>query len=286
MQKKMKIALACFLGAAIGTMIAWELNPWLCWVGLIAGALMGYLAYDWREVLAKLPVAYRTARGWIPGETAKMRFWYSVMVLFCAASGFALAFPMTKLRNELPVVNNVFTMTVIMCMFAFLIAVFTNMRADTVHQHDPEEHEESETARLAAFYALPPVTAYCLLKALLWLGWRGICALPRAKRAVQTAGGRFFRFLGRFFWKLFLILMSEERLVCLFGGALGTLTGIFAGMAMKSGGSLPYGLSHHGAGLLLSLGCGVVGAGLGLLFHYVVAVRILAPRGYVRIKAS
>lgn len=57
-----KVMLAVFAGAFIGAMVALQFTANFWWIGLLAGGLAGYLAYDPAEVIRNIPTAWRTAR--------------------------------------------------------------------------------------------------------------------------------------------------------------------------------------------------------------------------------
>lgn len=60
MQKRVKwwkIAMACFIGGAVCTVIGLSVDPGLAWLGTLAGFLAGYVAYEFREVLNAIPEA-------------------------------------------------------------------------------------------------------------------------------------------------------------------------------------------------------------------------------------
>ena len=50
MSESLKIGIACFIGGALCTAISLAASPGYWWLGLIAGLVAGYLAYDVREV--------------------------------------------------------------------------------------------------------------------------------------------------------------------------------------------------------------------------------------------
>ena len=56
-----KIFGACALGAAAGTAVALEMAPYLWWVGMLVGALVGYVSFEFRSVLRAAGAAWRTA---------------------------------------------------------------------------------------------------------------------------------------------------------------------------------------------------------------------------------
>jgi hypothetical protein len=45
-----KIALACFLGASIGALVALQLGHHLWWLGMLVGGCIGYISYNFREI--------------------------------------------------------------------------------------------------------------------------------------------------------------------------------------------------------------------------------------------
>jgi len=62
MTETMKIARACFIGGALCSGVALLVAPALLWLGMIAGAAGGYVAYEFRAMLQAIPRAFRTAR--------------------------------------------------------------------------------------------------------------------------------------------------------------------------------------------------------------------------------
>ena len=58
MRDTIKIGIACFTGAFIGTAAAVILAlEW--WMGLVAGAAAGYIAYEFRSILQAIPKAWK-----------------------------------------------------------------------------------------------------------------------------------------------------------------------------------------------------------------------------------
>ncbi|MEK7089596.1 MAG: hypothetical protein AAB920_02140, partial [Patescibacteria group bacterium] len=53
-----KIALACFVGGALCATVALLVAPLYWWLGLIVGFAGGYVAYEFREVLKAIPIAW------------------------------------------------------------------------------------------------------------------------------------------------------------------------------------------------------------------------------------
>ena len=65
MNPVLKVFMVCMSGAAIGTFIAITINPIFWWIGPLIGALIGYLVYDFRQVLRAVQMAGRET--WVFG---------------------------------------------------------------------------------------------------------------------------------------------------------------------------------------------------------------------------
>lgn len=78
-----KIAGACFVGGALCVAVALAVVPVYWWLGLFAGFIGGYFAYDFRKVFAAIPKAWRTARRFAARDRgvlfARQREWFSTL---------------------------------------------------------------------------------------------------------------------------------------------------------------------------------------------------------------
>ena len=62
---------AIVIGFLTGVALATKLGGWAAWVfGPLSGGLVGYLAYEFKAVLAAIPEAYREVTSWQPNWTA------------------------------------------------------------------------------------------------------------------------------------------------------------------------------------------------------------------------
>lgn len=57
-----KVFVASALGAFIGSLVGLQLMPMFWWVGMLAGGLVGYVAFDAKAVMRSVAVAYRQTR--------------------------------------------------------------------------------------------------------------------------------------------------------------------------------------------------------------------------------
>src|SRR5260370_383311 len=62
MNKTLRIALACFLGATLGAVLALHFNRYFWWLGILIGGLTGYLSYEFKSVLGACTDSWRKAR--------------------------------------------------------------------------------------------------------------------------------------------------------------------------------------------------------------------------------
>ena len=77
MNTEKRIALACFLGATIGGLLALHLNRYLWWVGILIGGGVGYLSYCFKEVVAAVSTAWETViRHEYRSDIDRLRTWY------------------------------------------------------------------------------------------------------------------------------------------------------------------------------------------------------------------
>jgi len=79
-----KVFVACALGAFIGALAALELNSYFWWLGLIVGGLVGYLTYEFKEVIEAVRQAWKAVVSWrISFDTIKKilrQFRYNILI--------------------------------------------------------------------------------------------------------------------------------------------------------------------------------------------------------------
>ena len=60
------IFIACFFGALVGTVLALQLGGYLWWLALPVGAVVGYVAYEFKKVVRAVGYAWRVTVSWRP----------------------------------------------------------------------------------------------------------------------------------------------------------------------------------------------------------------------------
>ncbi len=232
-----KVGLACALGAIIGLFIALEIG-WFWPIGLIIGCATAYFTYEWQVVVGAFSCAYHTTRGWRPKNSPRAMVtlfgWFlatlALMAIWLIMLSYAVGKPPT-LSWPLSIWSYIF-----LCSGFFLLLSVALQK----------QIEQSTLVYKEMCFALfPPLTAYYLLRGLIWFG------------------PRFVRWLARFLPTFFFLIHSEGRLLCLFGAAIGFFYGYLAGSILAGG---------------------VVGGLFGLIYHAIVVERLLKPRGLIPAK--
>lgn len=80
METRERIFIACALGAGIGTLIALQINGFFWWIGAVIGSMIGFLSYQYKEIVSCAVAAWREVSGWKPDKDAWKICWLSVVV--------------------------------------------------------------------------------------------------------------------------------------------------------------------------------------------------------------
>ena len=302
--KTTKIAVACFIGGIICSAIALVATPAYWWLGLIAGLAAGYIAHEFREVLKAIPVALTaTAKSFRVGGSSvwngsvetitDIRRWLSrAHPIFCPAAIIAVSLctwfiychhlDITKSADSklgagllLAFIFTMFSGQIILLTMGILVTIAqigarsSNEYCDwwpilSPNQTGSDEH----TKRLEADgFQKEQLNYRNLIRWLLkgsikivlfftWTIWKYlIVALFKA-----------LYFLGVFAWQLFILIHSNERLLCAIDGTLGG--------AMSYIWLAPTATSIT-AKIVLVLFGGFLGAAFGVLNWEIVSKRIL-----------
>lgn len=261
-----KVGLAAAFGAGVGALVAHSLSPWLWWLGLFAGALVGYLSYEWKAVVRAMPQAYRAATSWRPPEGAFSAYGWSVALLsFVMAWILGLMFLMGTHAERLSLLKipespdqlAVMSMTILLMSSTCLVPV--NAASEFL--------DTSRKLRVACTYVFPPLLAFHLLRLVFQIIKFAVLNIPAMVRAIGRALVDFGRFCARFGWQIFVRIHSEQRLICAADACLGAAVGHILGRG-------------HGYALATTIGASA-GYVLGFVNYAVVTERWLRPKGYI-----
>ncbi len=259
MEKTWKIFLVCCAGAGIGSLVALELNHNFWWVGLIVGALVGYLSYQWREVIAAIPAAYRAARKIKINQGIGLYLLIQITAISWLLI-IRLGFDQLSSAEKLPDYTLMFAMCAGIAWMTLMLCCLTH---PLELLGDYLSGISTALARMRKIAALVfPPTAVLLL--IVFFARSIIFFVKNFKMIAKEVGYVFvaiYVFFSTFLWEFFVLVHSQERVICALDSALGAAIGYFAGSAIIGA---------------------VAGGILGVVNYTVVTKLWLEPNGYIK----
>lgn len=229
MQAEKRIAVACFIGATLGALIAFQFNQYPWWLGILIGGLIGYLSYEFKTFIRALKRAWTEVSEKQSGEIGR------------------------GIIRELKAISRVaaFIMQILLLGFSWTVILwFLVLLPGT---------ERSEMMLLVlTCLSLSAFTGIAVILSLLFLGPRdkysipplqfGIYALktanpitvlcywiPRGALWILQQTPLIAVFTGRVAKRTFIMVHSELRLLCLTDAMLGAFIGYWCGNVLIGG---------------------------------------------------
>lgn len=263
MNTEKRIAVACFIGAILGTIIALELNKYFWWLGILIGGIVGYVSYEFKSVAH----AFRKAR-----SVTRQEYQFFLSGMWGAFQGVMIAVSQVFLTLFLVLLNGFFwsalfflfvdwvadenillespsfviPVTFIMSSFIGTILATDSSLSLFAWEHAARTFKSTNPLTVACWWI--PVGVHHVAKRLPWF----VCLLWMIISDTSM-----------FTWKVtkrtFVLVHSEIRLLCMTDAMFGALVGYGCGNALIGG---------------------LVGAVCGVLNYKLVSVRWLklAPR--------
>ncbi len=288
-----KLAVALFIGTAIGLIVALFASPAFWWLGLLAGFAGGYLSVEFRDVLGAIPLAFRAVTGdRYKRALTHAKDWFARPHPFFYPA-LVLAIPISILGVDMGAVLQYlsegktlwaaggfllwwFLFVGLVLVISFVILLLADLGVKSEHSYWSEIYILGSDATYgpgdqkelqAKGYRPQPITYGNLPR---WI-IRGLGVVVWSVTVAVTANVvnlmvDFLRFSGRFTWKMVKLIHSEKRLLC------GTDSAIAVGVS--------YILFAAGATTLveqvvLVLFGGLLGAALGVANFELVSKRLL-----------
>ena len=241
MKKSLKIFLACFLGAGIGTLTALQINGYFWWLGLLVGGFVGYLSYEFKTVIRTIPRAWRVAVEWKPNKKWWHNFGKNLLMVGTPLSNIVVFFSVIAV---LPTCMTLSIIEITTCIVFTLVlsALMTNDREMSAECKEEVKKFCKYNPAYIYLRLLPKYVVLCLI----WLV-KGMLRLPGFiwKTIVILAS---------FLKTLFILIHSEIRLLCGIDAAIGAAIEYFAGSVIIGA---------------------LVGGVFGLLNYEIISVRVL-----------
>ena len=207
-----KIFVASGFGAWIGTLVALSTNQMFWWIGTIIGAVIGYLTYEFKEVLRAIKIAWKTTIRIRPDWKSwklliKHFFWLYIFTLNLVPIGLAIAVLSEEKFNKVPAILS------LMCQACLGVTVFVFFLSVSEMK---TRSKDIVIENIKMFRSLTPFHVYLIYipKIFYFLYRKGIPASVA------------------FIKKVIVLIHSDIRLLCGFNAAIGTGIGYFAGSAI------------------------------------------------------
>lgn len=210
-----KVLAACALGAGIGSIVALSVHPYIWWLGMIAGGLVGYLAYEIKEVVRAMPTAWQRVTSPENRKKALGLTLFLAVPVSLSSSVFVISlimhiyFPFgDSFMQSWGVVAGIIAGVCTL----FFAAVFADSYWDSLYWplRESDVNDLTKLAKILSPVGIPLFSLYVLFLAV---------------KNTPT----FVRFAAPFIKELFLLIHSEIRLLCGVDAALGAAAGYFLG---------------------------------------------------------
>ena len=222
-----KIAGACFIGAFIGSLVALQLHHLWC-IGLLIGAIVGYVVYEFKEIPATAKYVWNR----MPEKKLmyeQMKDGLAILLILVSFAGVmaALVIAMSSVLNTFCLCFE------IRCLFPhpywFYIGGTSYMAIIAIMVHViGRGGDDTKMQCFVLIVFAPAILPIVMISAIIGATCYGIYRLIHSSPTIA-----------RVFWKLcyktFRIVHSDMRLLCMTDAAIGTLIGFWSGNALIGG---------------------------------------------------
>lgn len=217
MNKTLRIALACFLGAILGATLAIQYGQYFWWVGIIIGSLTGYLSYEFKTVLHACAeswekISNQFAQLELPSKESVKRFFLKLGIAFAISIGLIVFVTLVGLTWSLPSVEMVggkFESLGQLCLVSFVIGFVSLIIGGNIAETKKlDEISEGPYWKFTCLQTNSFAFLWMVLMALIWF--------------VQITPDRI---VSKFVKNIFLLIHSDIRLLCMTDATLGALIG-------------------------------------------------------------
>jgi hypothetical protein len=263
--KGLKVFFACFFGAGIGSLIALQSSGsgWMVVLGLLAGGLGGYLAYEYQEMWSAVKRAYVLTIAWRPNPSKLKKLGIDMAFVFAVAVPYMFLFFYILGAAELPKLGiGAYTVAILKLMTTILsILSVVGGGVEIMKLSEGEENNtlEKDGERVKGWirkYNVAKVASVVMKAAIMspvviWLLLREIF---EDRKMIALGAERMLKNVAMFFWRAFKFMHSDIRLLC----GIDALIGSYAG----------YVLGNAFVGAL-------IGGAWGAFNYYVVSIKLL-----------
>lgn len=265
---KFNQAVACFVGGVVCALVALMVTPSFAWLGLVAGFVGGYIAYEFRQFCQGVVIALRQSFGSVWDAGRRFLAWLSEphpFVFTGLTSGLAIVCWIVVAGKEEVKLHDVPTLFGAGIIWAFIAMYFVCGFTDRGAKSEGSTWEKGVLSPddWRKYNRYVPMTYTNFVR---WTVKGVVFVFVDLFRAIPGGVGA----IRRFTWILFLHVHSSERVSCGVYGSLGGITSYLVLVAPS--------MTLLQQGVLVFFG-GLLGVGFGFIGQKVVATRILPASG-------
>lgn len=242
MTESLKIFVACFLGAGIGTLTALEINGYFWWFGLLIGGFVGYISYEFRLVLRACKNAWKAIIGIrITKEQWRSfgQWWIAILIALAGCISMIASYTILVVIS-LPIAQKsgffgfIFGGLIVTGgVIAFAITSFLLIGVIVGELAEISREELVNVARYLIYYNPLRVCFLTIPKLLFqstkWLYINTPKYLPKVITAIWSIMTIVVVITYRFVKHVFIEIHSDKRLLVGIDSAIGAIIGFFAG---------------------------------------------------------
>lgn len=237
--KLVKFILGAAAWSAIAVLIMKSLAPHLWWIGLIAGVFCGYMSMEYKTVIAAVKTSWSVVIGYRPDKEMWRYRWMIIRGTISISMTISVIIFLIVTIMELPIsrhglINDHSKTSYILGLGLCFLFSFYSLSIDLLEQNKERlkngalriEEGRKQYNPFSFFGYRFPVAIF---KGVVWLVKHKMLVPEIAKGFVRIqigilkGVGKIFFMLGKFVWRVIVIIHSDRRLlyaICIAGGAL------------------------------------------------------------------
>lgn len=269
-----KIAIACFVGALIGTAVALSVAPLFWWLGMLTGFGAGYLCYDLKEVREKAPIAWKATVKRGPIVLNWLKKPHPFLCLNLVIDVLVIRFLWWLFLDTGPVAEGHRVGGIALSLFfSFLACLFI---LAIIIKLTEESSKKEKCYWVSSFFCIGGIEGYRKIQVTYWNVYRlllkglfTVVLWPALRFIFYKVWASLFRGIWTlicFAAKLFKLIHSHKRVLCGIDSAIGVaLTYILLGTKAVT----------PGQQLMVVICGGIIGAVIGVLNYEIISKRLL-----------
>lgn len=208
-----KLMMTCAASATMGGVCAIEMSAMFSWlaltIGILIGGMSGFILWDWKQVLRAIPMAWRKVAGRFP-----VSFWIEWFLITLAYIHFLFLFMAFMFVSGFMYYEEPFDQ-----LFKTFLTIFSYLVICCVVLGLSIALRPKEKRVLVMFASTDAALVF------MWVTFPPLLIFYHLPRTAFFLLKHLTKFAYRFLREFIILVYSQNRLICLVGGALGMLIG-------------------------------------------------------------